>query len=255
MRTPSVVVLAGWFAVAPTAAASQAVAGRVFDASTRQPVSAVELKLVQGDRVVASAMSDSLGRFELRATSAGRYHITTARIGYADATTQHIDLAADQTVAAELQLSVTAVRVAALTIVAPRDPYLEDMGFYERMRTGNGFYLTEEELRARSAATIVDVLRGARGVKTQRVDMRHEVYLTSPSCLPQVVLDGVMVRWGGSIPPARRGTAAAAQPLEDLVKVAHVEAIEVYRAFNGVPPQYVGPNAHCGTILIWTRHR
>jgi hypothetical protein len=255
MRTPRIALLAAWLAVAPTAAASQVIDGRVFDASTRQPIAAVELKLVQGDRVVASTLSDSLGRFALRAGAGGRYHIAATRIGYADATTQHIDLVAERSVAAELPLSVTPVRVAQLNVVAPRDPYLEAAGFYERMRTGNGFYLTEREIHVRSAGTIVDVLRSARGVKTQRVNMRHEVYLTSPSCLPQIVVDGVTVRWGGSMRGARSGTAAAAQPLEELVKVAHIEAIEVYRAFNGVPPQYVGPNAHCGTILIWTRHR
>jgi hypothetical protein len=255
MRIPGVVVLAGWLAGAAGAAAGQAVDGRVYDAVTRQPVAAVELKLVQGERIVVTTLSDSSGRFMLRAGTGGRYHITAARIGYADAKTQSIELVADQTISAELQLSVTAVPIAPLTVVAARDPYLEATGFYERMRIGNGFYMTEQDIRRKSAGSIVDVLRSARGVKTQRVNMRHEVYLTSPSCLPQIVVDGVTVRWGGSIGTTTRGTAAAAQPLEDLVKIAHVEAIEVYRAFNGVPPQYVGPNADCGTILIWTRHR
>jgi hypothetical protein len=93
-------------------------------------------------------------------------------------------------------------------------------------------------------------------VKIQRVNMRQEIYLTNPQCLPQIIVDGVMVRWGGAVAAPMGGrTAAASQPLEDLIKVGHIDAIEVYRAFNGVPQQYVGPNAHCGTILIWTRHR
>jgi hypothetical protein len=255
MRIPGHAVLAGWFAVAPAAAAGQIIDGRVYDAVTRQPVAAVALQLVQGERVVTTTLSDSLGRFALRASTGGRYRITAARIGYADAKTQDIELAAGETISAELPMSVTAVPVAPLAVVATLDPYLEAAGFYERMRIGNGFYMTAKEIHRQSAGTIVDVLRSARGVKTQRVNMRHEVYLTSPSCLPQIVLDGVTVRWGGTIPAAGRGTAAAVQPLEDLVKLAHVEAIEVYRAFNGVPPQYAGPNAHCGTILIWTRHR
>ena len=255
MRIPRVVVLAGCFAIAPTAATSQAIDGRVVVANTRQPVYGAVLKLAQGERVIAITLSDSLGRFVLRASSGGRYRIIAAHIGYADAKTDDIDLVVGQTVAAELHLTVTAVSLVPLIVEAPRDPYLEAAGFYERMRIGNGFYLTEKAIQGRSAGTIVDILRSARGVKTQRVNMRHEVYLITPSCLPQIFLDGVMVRWGGPIPNTRTATAVAAQPLEELVKVGHVEAIEVYRAFNGLPPQYVGPNAHCGTILIWTRHR
>ena len=248
MCTRHAVVLAGLLVVTPTPSVSQVIQGRVIDAATRAPVAAVTLHLLQGDQVVEQVVSDSAGRFLLRATSGGRYQIAAARLGYAETKTQTLELGASQTLAAELQLSVAAVRIAPLEVEAPRDPYLEGMGFYERMRLGSGYYLTETEIRKRAGSTLVDLLRTTRGVKIQRVNTRQEVYLTSPTCLPQIVLDGVMVRWGG------RG-ANTLQPLEDLVRVPHIEAIEVYRAFNGVPGQYVGPNAHCGTILIWTRHR
>jgi hypothetical protein len=61
-------------------------------------------------------------------------------------------------------------------------------------------------------------------------------------------MDGVTVRYGG-----RR--ANNVQPLEDLVVGMHVEGIEVYRGGSGAPTAFVGPNAACGVILIWTRHR
>jgi hypothetical protein len=255
MRTTRVILLAGTLAVGPTTVAGQLIDGRVLDASTRQPIATAALKLINGERVVAVATSDSAGRFLLHASTGGNYHITATRIGYADAKTHNIELIRDRNINAELLLSVTPVPIAPLTVAVAPDAYLDAMGFYERKRMGNGFFLTEDEIYKRSGGTIVDLLRSARGVKTQRVNMRHEIYLTSPTCLPQILLDGVMVRWGGPIAQALGGNAGATQPLEDLVKVAHIEAIEVYRAFNGVPPQYVGPNAHCGTILIWTRHR
>ena len=256
MRTRCLVLFAALLCMWPAVGVAQAIQGRVIDTGTRQPVATVELNLVQGERVVARAVSDSLGRFMLYAATAGSYHLTASRVGYADAKTQTLQLNVEQTVLAELELSVTAVPIAPLTVTAARDPYLESTGFYERMRTGNGYYMTDKQIQAKAAGTIVDVLRSARGVKIQRVNSRQEVYLTSPSCLPQIIVDGMTVRWGGGIAAPMAGrTAAASQPLEDLIKVSHIDAIEVYRAFNGVPPQYVGPNAQCGTILIWTRHR
>jgi hypothetical protein len=249
------VLFAACMSIWPGVLLGQALHGRVLDTATRQPLVAVELKLMQGERVVANTTSDSLGRFTLRTGSEGSFHIAASRIGYADAKTQPVALTANQMLAVELLMSVTAVPVTPLIVEAPRNPYLVANGFYERMRTSNGFYMTEAEIDKRSNGNIVSLLRSARGVKVQRVNSREELYITSPSCLPQIVVDGVTVRWGGAIGSPTRGSAVAAQPLEDLVKVAHIEAIEVYRAFNGLPPQYAGPNAHCGTILIWTRHR
>jgi hypothetical protein len=243
-----VVVLSGFFAVSPAVAAAQSVNGRVIDAASRLPVPAVEVKLLQGERVIARALVDSTGRFVLNAGTAGRYHIVATRIGYADAQTPPLDLTSGQMFSAELQIAGTALRFAPLAVDASRDPYLERAGFYERMRTGNGYYLTGTEIQRRNPATLVDVLRTARGMKVQRVNqMRHEVYLVSPQCLPQIVVDGVMVRWGGTVNNALR-------PLEELVRVPHIDAVEVYRPSQGVPPQYAGANSQCGTILIWTRH-
>jgi len=243
-----VVVLAGWCAVSPAAAAAQTVRGRVFDAASRQPVAAVALTLFRGERLVTTALSDSAGRFVLHADAAGQYHIRASRLGYEDARSPAVDLAASQTVTAELQISGTVIRVAPVEVDVSRDPYLESTGFYERMRTGNGFYMSGQDIQRRSPVTLVDVLRNARGIKVQRVNqMRHEVYITTTTCLPQIVLDGVTVRWGGTISNALR-------PLEELVRVGHIEAVEVYRSSQGVPPQYAGPNSQCGTILIWTSH-
>ena len=243
-----VVVLAGWCAISPAAAVAQTIHGRVFDAASRQPVAAVALTLFQGGRVLTTALSDSAGRFALSAGAAGQYHIRASRVGYEDARTPPLDLAAGQTMTAELQISGTVIRVAPIEVDASRDRYLESTGFYERMRTGNGFYMSGDAIHRRSPGTVVDVLRNARGIKVQRVNpMRHEVYITTTTCLPQIVLDGVTVRWGGTISNALR-------PLEELVRVSHIEAVEVYRSSQGVPPQYAGPNSQCGTILIWTSH-
>lgn len=248
MRTTRAVPLAAFLLLYAADLRAQVVVGRLLDELTRAPVSAVRLRLLRGAERVAETSADSAGRFSLRAPAAGSYRITTSRIGYADATSAEVELQAEQTISLELLLSAEAVKIAPLVAEAARDPYLLTSGFYERMRSGGGFYLDEGDIQRRPGSTLVDLLRTTRGVRIQRVNTRQEIYLTSPTCLPQVVLDGVMVRWGG------RSTGTM-QPFEDIVQVPHIAAIEIYRAFQGVPTQYVGPNANCGTILIWTRHK
>jgi len=234
--------------VVPATLPAQSVRGRVIDAITRQPVDAAAVRLVDGERTVATATSDSAGRFLLTARNGGRYRLAATRLGYADALSTYLELIAGEAVNAELQMSSEAVKIAPLTLETPRDRYLESKGFYERLRTGSGDFMSGESVRKRNAFYLADLLRGMRGVKIQRTNMRNEVYFTGTNCFPMIVLDGVTVRWGGkSLTP---NTA-----LEDLVPMAHIDGIEVYRGGSGAPTEYIGPNAACGVILIWTRHK
>lgn len=248
MRMTRAVPLVVLLLLHPADSIAQVVTGRLIEDATRTPVSGATLYLFRRDARIAETSTDSAGRFRLAAPEQGRYRITAERIGYGEATSAELDLGAGETVNVELELSPRAVRITPLIVEAPRDPYLTTAGFYERMRTGNGYYAEERDIQRRAGSTLVDLLRTMRGVRLQRANTRTEVYLTSPGCLPQVVLDGVMVRWGGR-------SVGTVQPFEDIVPVSHIAAIEIYRAFTGVPTQYVGPNANCGTILIWTRHK
>jgi len=245
MRLPVVLCCAGTLATAQLQA--QTVAGRVIDAETREPLVGVTLRLLQGDRDIAATVTDSLGRFRLEADVSGRYVIVTTRLGYASLQTSSLELERGQALGIELQLSSEAVRIAPITATVARNPYLESRGFYERMRGREGDFMTEEQIRRRNASTLVDVLRTMRGVKIQRNGWKQEVYLAGGDCLPQIVVDGVTMRWGGR-------TVGMIQPLEDLVNVAHIQGIEVYRGGSGAPREFIGPNAGCGLILIWTRH-
>ena len=249
MRAAALYLAVIQLVVLASSSTAQRINGRVIDASTRQPITAVTIRLMRDDRAVAAATSDSLGRFRIVAPAEGRYRVVASRIGYADARSAMIELPPDQTVAAELQMSSQAVEVAPLTLIAPRDRYLESKGFYERQQSGMGDFRTGEELRRRNPQTLVDVLRNMRGVKIQRISgWKQEVYLAGTNCLPQVVVDGITMRWGGK-------AVGTLMPLEELVSIGHVDGIEVYRGGSGAPTEFVGPNASCGVILIWTRHR
>ena len=225
---------------------AQTIKGRVVDASTRQPIALVTVRLLRSDVQVAETTTDSAGRFLISTRQPGRYRLHGSRIGYADATTQYIELMSDQSFDAELQMSAQAVKIAPLTLVANKSKYLDTKGFYERQALRLGDYLTADQIRRRNSQSLVDVLRTMKGIKIQRMGQRQEVYMTGTNCLPMIVVDAVTMRWGGR----QVGTL---QPLDDLANPQHIEGIEVYRG-GGAPPEFEGPNSACGIILIWTRH-
>src|SRR5687768_5195595 len=158
--------------------AAQTLRGRVIDGQTRQPLGGVSLQLLRDDKVIATAVSDSSGRFLVAAPDAGRYRLAGARIGYADARTAMVELTREETVSAELQMSSQAVKVAPLVVETTRDPYLDTSGFYDRLQTRSGDYMTTEQVRRRSAQNVSDLLRGLRDIKIQRVNYTNEVYFT-----------------------------------------------------------------------------
>lgn len=234
----------------PAAALGQRIDGRVTDAASGEPVPETVVRLIQADSAVASALTDRSGRFTITPPAPGRFSLVATRLGYADARTAPFDLDIGQTLSADLELSVEAVAVADLEVSVPRDRYLEAKGFYDRRATGTGDYRTGDEVRRRNPQTLADVLRGMRGIKIQRVGWKHEVYFAGANCLPQIIVDGVTVRYGGRTVPA-----AGALSIEDLVNPSHIEGIEAYRGGSGVPLEFEGPNAACGTIVVWTRLR
>jgi len=245
MRLP--IVLCGFVVLGAAQLEAQTVTGRVIDAATREPLPAVTLRLMQGEREIATTVSDTVGRFRLAAAVSGRYTIVTGRIGYAALTSGVLDLERGQALGLELQMSGEAIRIAPITATVARNPYLESKGFYERLRGREGDFMTEEQIRKRNASTLVDVLRSMRGVKIQRNGWKQEVYLAGGNCLPQIVVDGVTMRWGGR-------NVGMSQALDDMISVPHIQGIEVYRGGSGAPREFIGPNAGCGLILIWTRH-
>lgn len=236
--------LAGW----TLPVSGQTVHGRVIDALTRQPVSGAALQLMRGSEQIAVIGSDSAGRFLLRVPGPGSYRVVASRIGYSNAESHALSLNADQSIETLLQIKSEPVRLAPVTLTASRVPYLESRGFYTRMEAGGGDYLTSEVIRRRNSSSLLEVLRSMKGVKVQRMGSRQEVYLTNANCMPQITVDGVTLRWGGK-------AMTTVQHLDDLVSVGHIDAVEVFRSSSRVPSEFVGPNAACGVILIWTRHQ
>ena len=65
-------------------------------------------------------------------------------------------------------------------------------------------------------------------------------------CVPSVMLDGVVLRVGGT--PGQGSLLLVA-----LLKVTEIQALEVYPGAAGMPVQAAGYISPCGAIVAWSR--
>ncbi len=110
------------------------------------------------------------------------------------------------------------------------------------MRTGQGYFITREELLQTAIDRPSDALRGVprvevrpyRGVDGQLV----LIGFGTLACEPRYMVDGTLMQEGFIL---------------DDVRLDEIELIEIYRGPSEVPTQYRGGTNRCGLIAIRIR--
>jgi len=234
----------------PAPLLAQAVAGRVIDRGTDKPIPQAAVTVLDGaGRVAARTVSDTAGRFSVQLGRPGGYRLRAVRIGYHQVTTPGFDVAMREALEADVYLSAGAVDLEPLTITSrpepPRRRNLELAGFYERERNGPGTFLRREAIERSQRPRMTDILAALPGVRRTTVQGRPAITLgrsaSSRPCSPAVFIDGQ---------PLTRPEA-----IDDIVHVAAIEALEVYRGPSQTPARFAGVEAGCGVIVIWTQQR
>lgn len=228
--------------------------GRIMDAQTDDPLSDVEVAVVDQER--ARVLSNQQGGFVLRDVRPGLLTVRFSRLGYAPRTTTLVVQPGEER---ELttQMSTEAIELPAIDVTAnARLGYLERVGLYARQRTAKGtqFMRDDIELHAtnsplhnllrRAPGILVQAISNGSGTAFYAVNRRVQTgFAAGPAnpfarggpCILPVYLDGV-----------RTITAQI-----DQIPSAQIEAVEVYSG-GDTPIQYAGTNP-CGVVLIWTR--
>ena len=243
LRTICVMLAAAIFATqAETAAAQPNVTGRELVGIVRD-VRGGPLEGASVEVPGAAARTDVKGAFRLYTSDLDTLTITIRRIGYGvvSAVLRSRNRQWDTVMVEmeELPQQLAAAEVKAAT--ATRRNGLRE--FDERRAQARGQFFDREQIVARNSVRTSEVLRGARGVRLQRLrtggyGVRFASYAKTPNCVPNLWLDGQLVR-----------------DMEvDDVPANQIEAIELYESWASTPSQFSqGATLPCGTIVVWSR--
>lgn len=244
-------------AVAPAVAEAQVVVieGRVLEDGVGEAVAGASVvALDPGDRGLAHATSDEMGRFRFRLRDRGPIRLRVSRVGYRATTTPALHFDDFDLFRVEVRLAPEAVLLAPLEVVARAavgpSAMLESFD-YRRRASPSGWFFTREDIERMRPAFVTDVVGRVPGVRlesagrgTSRVITMARSIQGPRECPVQVFVDGFLMNRGG---------AATHAAVDDAVQPGSVEGIEVYRGLSGVPAEFMNRNAHCGVVAIWTR--
>lgn len=235
--------------------AAQTVRGVLSDDVTGRPIVAGKITLLQETKSQGTVTTDSTGAFAVEAASDGHFRLKAEALGFTTLTTDTFRVAVGEEVQVELRMAADAIPLEPLTVTTrsfPPSPYLVASGFYDRKRAGIGTFLTRADWADRSFSRLSDIFRRMPGMHIDPMGSsgRGSASRSGRSvsrCQPLLVLDGVITTIGGH--------SRADIPLDDVINIADIEGLELYRGSSEVPMQFNVHTGDCGALLIWTRRR
>jgi hypothetical protein len=221
-----------------------ALRGRVIDKASAAAIPHAEIVLLNDGRHLAT---DSIGRYAFRDLPSGALRFIVRAPAHV-ALQLDVEFAAGDDVQRTIELDSASagetphtLPTVAVSATAPEVTSYRLLDFERRRRTGRGQYLSDEEIRASSAANVSDATRGMRGVTlhcggSAIRGCRIQMARAPMNCEPEYIVDGRADNMFGPTTPIR-----------DIV------ALEVYTGPSDVPGEFAGANAGCGVIVLWTR--
>ena len=217
--------------------------GRVVGATGR-PLPGARVAL-WGTGLEATTGTD--GMFQLSDLPGGTQTLEVRAVGFAPMQ-RPVDIVQGAPDATEVALENLAIMLDTVRVAAERiytSPRTAD--FERRLRTGMGHIIEAKEIAKRQAVTLTDILRMVPGVlivpsryASEDVLMRGgEAVLGGGTCRPDIYIDAARVANDPTF------------PINSLVLVNEVRAVEVYARPALVPSEYRSLSG-CGAILVWT---
>jgi outer membrane receptor protein involved in Fe transport len=207
------------------------------DHETGRPLTGAAVSLASGPggtSGLGTRVANAEGLFLFRNVPPGAYRLSVTLIGYRDLRdTLQVDPESDLELI--LPMSVSPVQLEPLVVVAER-PRGAMRDFEQRRRTRAGTFITREQIEARNALRVTDLLRMVPGSRIAPTSPYDETILLRGGCRPDLWIDHVRVSPGLGI--------------NSIISPLDVEAIEVYR--GGELPVEFGSNS-CGAVVVWTR--
>jgi hypothetical protein len=216
------------------------IAGRVVEFGSGKPVVAATVRL-RGTPLTQVTPQD--GKFRFPPVPPGLYEVEIQHVAFRSvADSVELELGTNMDVTVRVAPNVIPMEPLVVTV---RSILLERYGFYERQQTGQGSYITRQQIERNMPMLASDLLRGVAGIRlvrrnsgvgyapVGRADCGFRYYLNGARVGPGFEIDDIAPEW--------------------------IEAVEVYRGPATVPVVFAplgnDARAACGVIAIWTRSR
>ncbi len=172
------------------------------------------------------AMTDEKGEFTMRNVPSGTRMLLARHLGF-NAETVPVDLSSRQPQRVTIKLAKYVAVMDPVLVTARRTLALDKVGFNQRQKSGNGYFMGPERLQRMRAIYLTDILRQVPGLRVSYV---------------QYYLDDMP--W----------TSYSPGDVNNFVTGGEIVAVEVYQG-PGTPPQYQRSFANCATVILWTRFK
>ncbi|HEX5870987.1 MAG TPA: carboxypeptidase-like regulatory domain-containing protein [Longimicrobium sp.] len=246
------ILLAAVAVLAAHPAAAQSIRAVARDAATGAPVAEAMVRVEAADGTLAVAgFADAAGVVVLRLRQPGTYRVEATRSGYQPTSVQ-VEAGGAQ-VQAEIRMAQRPFTLDTVVVMGQLPNERERQGFERRRALGEGVFLDSAYLSQRSGrvAYAGDMLSGVPGLYMQR---------RAGATVPRSERGwGCMVMLLDGRPFSMSFRDGGRRELHQVIGPRDVEAVEVYREFDEVPPEFrqyadTGP-VRCGVYLYWTRAR
>lgn len=243
---PARLIAIGLLLLAGRAGAQQPVgviAGVVRD-SAGKPIAGVEVLVVARPQ---TTRSDSTGAFRIGGVRPGRATLTFRHFGF-EPRTVPATVTAGATASVDVTLEPLVQELPGMLVLEQEQRARQALqDFYHRRESGNGYFITRQDIESRNPLQLSDMLRMMPGAMlvpmsgTGRATLRFaRSTMAGHDCPPQYYVDGVM---------------ASGLNIDDL-EPSDIEGIEVYSGASRIPPQFnnsrIGTSI-CGVVVVWTR--
>lgn len=218
--------------------------GVIADSITGDPLAGAHVSLRGEDRVAITGMN---GRFELSGVNSGDVSVDIRRPGFRAGSVE-FEITVTRSVTVDLGTIVLSPLVVELDPIvveaAEVEQKLTRVGFFQRMGTEHGTFLTYEEITRQNPRNTSELVRRIPGFQVATdgaVSSRRGIpgmAQWSSTCQIEYYIDGVHAD-GGRV--------------DDVLPNAII-AMEVYTGAATIPPAFrIAGNARCGVVVIWTR--
>jgi hypothetical protein len=171
-------------------------------------------------------------------------------VGYVEGAVR-VRVAAGEEARADVVLRRAPQALDAVRTVAAPERRFGPAEFEARRRAGRGVFLTRADFESRAPSRMSDLLLRVPGLERRPyttdygateylIVVRGTSTIKGQVCPPMVYVDGKAFDLGK-------------EDIDRFLRPQEIDAVEVYRTGGQVPPQFSGPTARCGVIVLWTR--